>query len=45
MATSQSVVSIQQLRAELTGEVIAPGDFEYEKARTVFLGGIDRHRR
>jgi FAD/FMN-containing dehydrogenase len=43
MATSQSVVSIQQLRAELTGEVIAPGDFEYEKARTVFLGGIDRH--
>jgi hypothetical protein len=42
MVTSQSAVSIQQLRADLKGDVIAPGEGEYEAARTVFLGGIDR---
>lgn len=33
---------IPQLRAELTGRVIAPDDADYEDARTVFPGGIDR---
>lgn len=31
-----------QLRAGVTGEVITPADAGYDKARTVFLGGIDR---
>lgn len=35
-------LSISQLRAALNGQVIAPEDDAYDKARTVFLGGIDR---
>ncbi|MBI5035505.1 MAG: FAD-binding oxidoreductase [Chloroflexi bacterium] len=31
-----------QLRTVIKGRVIAPGDAEYDQARTVFLGGIDR---
>jgi FAD/FMN-containing dehydrogenase len=42
MATSKSGVSISKLRAELTGEVIGPDDPEYERARTVVHGGVDR---
>ena len=38
----QTSVSIPQLRAVLNGQVIAPGDAEYDAARTVFLGSIDR---
>ena len=33
---------ITQLRGDLDGRVIAPDDAEYEQARTVFPGGIDR---
>ncbi|HLF03476.1 MAG TPA: FAD-binding oxidoreductase [Anaerolineales bacterium] len=33
---------IAQLRAALKGRVIAPDDAGYDKARTVFVGGIDR---
>ena len=36
-------ISIPQLRAELTGRVIAPGDDDYDQARTVVSGSIDRH--
>ena len=35
-------ISIPQLRAALNGRVIAPDDAGYDKARTVFVGGIDR---
>lgn len=35
-------VSIPQLRANIKGRVIAPDDDGYDKARTVFVGGIDR---
>src|SRR5919199_1457129 len=35
-------ISILQLRAVLKGRVIAPDDAAYDKARTVFYGGIDR---
>jgi len=35
-------ISIPQLRTVLTGQIITPGDAEYDKARTVFYGGIDR---
>jgi len=41
MKTSSSL-SIPKLRADLTGRVIAPGDAEYDDARAVFYGGIDR---
>lgn len=35
-------ISIPHLRGVLSGPVIAPGDDEYDTARTVFVGGIDR---
>jgi FAD/FMN-containing dehydrogenase len=35
-------ISIPQLRAVLNGRVIAPDDADYDEARTVFYGGIDR---
>ncbi len=37
-----SAISIPDLRARLTGEVIAPGDAGYDKARTVMMGGVDK---
>ena len=36
-------ISIPQLRTAFNGRVIAPGDAEFDPARTVFYGGIDRH--
>jgi FAD/FMN-containing dehydrogenase len=38
--TGQSVVAA--LRGTFDGQVIAPGDPEYDSARTVFTGGFDR---
>jgi hypothetical protein len=38
----REALSIPQLRATLKGQVITPEDAEYDKARTVFYGGIDR---
>lgn len=35
--------SISKLRSSFKGQVIAPGDAEYDQARTVFYGGVDRH--
>jgi FAD/FMN-containing dehydrogenase len=37
-----SPISIPQLRADLKGRVIAPDDDDYDRARTVMYGGIDR---
>ncbi len=34
--------SLSRLRAALDGRVITPGDPEYDRARTIFIGGIDR---
>ena len=42
MQSVASPISIEQLRADLRGRVIAPGDAEYDQARTVVAGGIDR---
>ena len=36
-------ISIPELRNEFKDRVIAPGDPDYDKARTVFYGGVDRH--
>jgi FAD/FMN-containing dehydrogenase len=35
-------LSIPQLRTMFNGQVIASGDSDYDQARTVFYGGIDR---
>ena len=40
--TRRSSLSISQLRGDVSGRVIAPGDGAYDAARTVFYGGIDR---
>jgi FAD/FMN-containing dehydrogenase len=45
-ATDKSAVlpgiSIPQLRSEVRGQIVTPDDAEYDAARTVFYGGIDR---
>jgi FAD/FMN-containing dehydrogenase len=38
----RGATSIPQLRAALKGQVITPDDAGYDKARTIFYGGIDR---
>jgi FAD/FMN-containing dehydrogenase len=39
---SRNAISIARLRGELRGRVIGPDDPDYDEARTVFTGGIDR---
>ena len=41
-ASSPTTLFIPNLRDEFSGPVIAPGDPEYDQARTVFAGGVDR---
>ena len=44
MSTKKSNnLNISNLREQFSGQVIAPSDTEYDKARTVFYGGVDRH--
>jgi hypothetical protein len=38
----QSDISIDQIRADLAGEVIAPDDAEFDRARAVFFSSFDR---
>ncbi|HUE97781.1 MAG TPA: FAD-binding oxidoreductase [Anaerolineales bacterium] len=38
-----ATTSIPQLRTDFPDRVIAPGDPDYDQARTVFYGGVDRH--
>ncbi len=40
--TSPATLSIPDLRAAIAGRVVTPDDAEYDKARTVVVGGIDR---
>jgi FAD/FMN-containing dehydrogenase len=40
--TNPTSISIPQLRSDLKGRVIAPDDPDYDEARAVFYGGIDR---
>jgi hypothetical protein len=35
-------ISIPDLRDVLNGQVIAPDDTEYDRARTIFYGGFDQ---
>jgi FAD/FMN-containing dehydrogenase len=41
--TDSTIILIPKLRHTLNGRVITPGDPDYDQARTVFVGGIDRH--
>jgi FAD/FMN-containing dehydrogenase len=41
--TKTATLSIPDLRTAFGERLIAPGDAEYDKTRTVFYGGIDRH--
>jgi FAD/FMN-containing dehydrogenase len=42
VAETTTDISIPKLRRELSGPVVAPGDTEYDDARTLFYGGFDR---
>lgn len=42
LLTNLEQISIPQLRAAFKGRVITPEDADYDKARTVFYGGMDR---
>jgi FAD/FMN-containing dehydrogenase len=42
MTPVSDVATIEKLSPDLVGRVIAPADAEYDNARTVFYGGIDR---
>ena len=42
MKTLPTDLSIPELRATMNGRVIGPEDADYDEARTVFYGGIDR---
>jgi FAD/FMN-containing dehydrogenase len=40
---STTSISITDLRSKVRGRVIAPDDADYDQARMVFLGDVDRH--
>jgi FAD/FMN-containing dehydrogenase len=40
---SSTTISIPTLRSQVSGRVIGPDDPDFDEARTVFVGGIDRH--
>ena len=42
MSVTPTTFSIDRLREGLTGRVIVPGDADYDEARAVMAGGIDR---
>jgi FAD/FMN-containing dehydrogenase len=42
MPSKSATISIPQLQGEVKGRVIGPEDTDYDDARTVFAGGIDR---
>jgi FAD/FMN-containing dehydrogenase len=37
------VIQVDRLRTQIKGRVIEPGDPKYDDARSVFVGGFDRH--
>ncbi|HEY6571599.1 MAG TPA: hypothetical protein VIZ22_15005, partial [Candidatus Limnocylindrales bacterium] len=36
-------LDVDEIRKQVTGAVIVPGDADYDAARTVMLGGVDVH--
>ena len=43
VSSSPTALSIDKLRSEFPDRVIAPGDAEYDAARTITFGGYDAH--
>jgi FAD/FMN-containing dehydrogenase len=43
LSTSDTIIPIPELHDTLNGRVITPREPDYDQARTVFVGGIDRH--
>ena len=43
MAITNQTLTVSELKHLVKGQVIAPDDAEYDKARTPFYGGVDRH--
>ena len=43
ISSEPTLPSVDTLRSEFPGRVIAPGDAEYDQARTVLYGGFDKH--
>lgn len=43
LSTTDTIISIPELHDTLNGRMITPRDPDYDQARTVFVGGIDRH--
>ena len=43
VSPSRSSISIDDVRSAVRGRVIGPDDADYDAARTVMTGGIDRH--
>jgi hypothetical protein len=43
ISSTPTVLSIDTVRTEFPGRVVAPGDAEYDQARSVLMGGIDKH--
>ncbi|HET9908372.1 MAG TPA: FAD-binding oxidoreductase [Anaerolineales bacterium] len=43
ITSNSGPISIPELRKTIAGRIITPDDELYDKARTVFYGGVDRH--
>src|SRR5690349_13208966 len=43
MTKTTTPMPILDLQAGLTGRAILPGDAEYDTARMIFMGGVDKH--
>ena len=43
ISSTPTILSIETLRTEFPNRVIAPGDADYDNARSVLMGGIDKH--
>ena len=42
VASTSPKIAIADIRRDFTGRVIGPGDADYDQARTVLFGGVDR---
>jgi FAD/FMN-containing dehydrogenase len=43
VSSRPATLHISNVRASVAGKVFAPGDAEYDAARTIVMGGVDKH--